>query len=281
MEKIRLQGLDELKTKEKLPEVPVLVQQYLDIKGHKASGDFFRIAIHQKSNTHTGAGIAYSNELVIDKMIGDKWERQYSTGMTQYRGAYNYEKDDWDLSLSDPAILDETENEVTYAVRTGVGNIKVYRFKKSSPALVVSFNAREYESMQGRIELIQKLIDDAEAFRNYVSKELEHRWYIADDAKLNDGNVVVLLADHADRDYDAISDLYRIYVWVKGKGFGVTQTHRTGLRHPGGKFYRVGIGLNATIVNESSGALDLTIEVRNRSQTNSGTTHTHEICVEM
>jgi hypothetical protein len=277
MEKIRLQGLDELKVKENLPSVPELVQQYLDTKKRKAAGEFFRIAIHQKSNSHTGAGIAYSNELVIDKKTGDKWEQQYSTGMQQYRGAYNYEIDDWDLSLSDSAILAETENEVTYALRTGVGNIKVYRFKKSAPALVVSFNAREYESMQERIVLLGKIVDDAEAFRGYVEKELERRWYITSDAKLNEGNVVVLLADHADRDYDAISDLYRIYVWVKGKGFGVTQTHRTGLRHPGDKFYRVGIGLNATVVNQSAGAIDLAVEVRNRSQQWSAK---HEICVE-
>lgn len=277
MEKIKLQGLNELKAKEDLPKVPELVQQYLDTKKRKATGEFFQIAIRQKSDPKTGAGIAYFNELIVEKKIGDKWERQYSTGMRQYRGAYDYEVDDWDLSLYNPAVLAETKNEITYAVRTGVGNIKVYRFRESAPVLVVSFNVNDYEKTQERIELLQKLIDDAEAFRAYVEKGLGHRWNITDDATINDGNVVVLLADHADRDYDAISDLYRIYIWVKGKGFGETETFRTGLHHPGGKFYRVGIGFNVTVINQKAGAIDLVVEVKNESQQWNAK---HEICVE-
>ncbi len=145
MEKIKLQGLNELRAKENLPEVPELVQQYLDTKERKATGEFFHIVIHQKNDPKPGAGIAYSNELIIEKKIGDKWSYQYSTGMRQYRGAYSHEIDDWDLSLYDPMILAETKNEVTFAVRTGVGNIKVYCFKESTPALVVSFNKKYYE----------------------------------------------------------------------------------------------------------------------------------------
>jgi len=290
METIKLQDVKILSGKEKLPSVPPLVQQYLDLKKYQSEGKYFRIIVKQKSDPKSGAGIAYSNDLQIEKQTKGKWEKIYSTGMVQYRGAYNYEIDNWDLSLNDPAILEESENEVVYALRTGNGNVKAYRFSKGQPSQLVVFNARDYKATQERIELLQNVISDAEAFRSYVAKGLGHRWHTAskigvweDDCHIFDatgqklggddhdkveknGDIVVLLADHADRDYDAISDYYQLFVWVRGKGFGVTREYRTGLRHPGGKFYRIGIGFNATITNRGENFLNLTVKVSNSRQ---------------
>lgn len=290
METIKLQDLGSLSSKEKLPNVPIFAQQYLKLKKYQSEGKYFRIIIEQKSDPKSGAGIAYSNDLWIEKQIEGKWEKVYSTGMTQYRGAYNYEIDNWDLSLNDPAILEESENEVVYALRTGKGNVKAYRFNKEQLSQLVVFNASDYKATQERIELLQDVVSDAEAFRSYVSKGLGHHWHTAskigvweDDCQIFDatgqklggddydnveknGDVVVLLTDHADRDYDAITDLYQLHIWVKGKGFGVSKTYRTGLHHPDSKFYRIGIGFNATITNRGENFLNLTVKVSNSRQ---------------
>ncbi|RLC36266.1 MAG: hypothetical protein DRP02_12650 [Candidatus Gerdarchaeota archaeon] len=267
METIKLQELAELKAQENLPEIPELVQRYLDTEERQVEGEHFRIVIDEKSDPKPGAGIAYSNALRIEKRNGELWSQVYSTGMMQYRGAYNYEIDDWDLSLNNPTILEESNDEVLYAIETGVGNVKVYRFrnKDNNPAMLVVFNIRDYKKTQERIELLQKVINDAGAFCSYVSKSLGRRWDITESATPAD-DVKVLLLDHADRDYDAISDFYQLYIWVKGKGIGATKIYKTGLYHPGGKFYRIGVDFDVSIINRGRNFLNLAIEVYNRRQ---------------
>jgi len=274
MEKIELQGLEELKAKEKLPEVPGLVQKYLDTENKVAHGNSFRIVINQKSNPVDGHGIAYSNELLVEKKNGDDWAKVYSTGMMKYRGAYASDIDNRDLSLNDPAILEESDDEVIYTLRTGVGNIKVYRFRESSSEELISFNIRDHKSTEERIKLLQKILDEADAFRSYVYNSLGSRWHTAgkinkydDDCKiLSDGKVVILLARHSDRDYDAITDCYQVYIWIQGQGFAQSDVFRTGLYHPDRRFYSISIGFSATLVNQGRSFVEIEVEPKNRSQ---------------
>lgn len=289
MKILKLKDINVLRTDEKIPEVPELVAPYLALEAYSAEGNYFRIIIDQDSNSNTGAGVAYLNALCIEKREGESWSEVYNSGMKQYRGAYNYEIDNWDLSLTSPAILKETVEGVVYGLRTGVGNVKIFSFEiGQSPELLAVFNTREYEATKERIDLLQKVIDDAEAFRSYVVKSLGHRWYTASmigaheqkcsifDANGNElmkkrsdsdeASIVVLLADHADRDYDAISDKYQLFIWVKGKGFVATEIMWTGLHHPGGKFYRIGIGMKSFVISRGSNSVNLNVTVGNRSQ---------------
>jgi hypothetical protein len=274
MKKIELQSLEELKAGEDLPEIPELVQEYLGLKKEVNQGDSFRILINKKSNPVSGHGIAYSNELQIENKDGDNWKKAYGTGMMEYRGAYASDIDNWDLSLNSPAILNESEDGIIYALRTGKGNIKVYRFQKNLPEIVDSFNINDYEKTKKRIELLQEILNEAETFRSYVVKGLGSRWHTAskiskydDDCQIfEDGKVVILLAKHSDRDYDPIVDCYQIYVWVQGQGFGSSDVFQTDLHHPGGRFYIVTIRFEATIINQGKGYLNLEVEAKNRSQ---------------
>lgn len=292
MEIIQLADVKMLSSRENLPSIPPLAKQYLELKEYQSEGKYFRIVVEQKSDSKSGAGIAYSNDLQIEKLAGEKWGKIYSTGMMQYRGAYNYEIDNWDLSLKDPAILEESEDGVVYALRTGEGNVKAYRFNEGEgrPSQLSVFNARDYKATQERIELLQNIISDAEACRSYVSKGLGNRWHTAskigvweEDCQIFDTNgrrfgsddcnqveknadVVVMLTDHADRDYDAITDRYQLHIWVNGKGFGASEIYKTGLYHPGSKFYRIGIGFDATIINRGGNFLNLAVKVSNSRQ---------------
>jgi len=130
-------------------------------------------------------------------------------------------------------------------------------------------------------ELIQKIFDEAEAFRSYISKGLGYRWHTAskinkydDDCQIfEDGRVVVLLARHSDSDYnpitDTITDSYQIYFWVQGQGFGSSDVLQTGLRHPSAKFYNITditIGFKAMVISRGKGFLNLEVKAKNQRQ---------------
>lgn len=101
---------------------------------------------------------------------------------------------------------------------------------------------------QKRFELFQDedVLNDEKVFESYISEILPYNWFTETKTTDND-DVIVLLAKHFDRDYDAIIDCYKFFVWMKSRGFGKTNTYRTGLRHPKGKYYGVDIRLNKDI----------------------------------
>lgn len=286
---VQLHNVSELMKRENIVRVPDRVQRYLDMQERRMKGKHFRIIIDQISSPKKGAGIAYSNALRIEKR-NKSWSQVYTTGMMQYRGAYAHEIDNRDLSLQDSAILEESASEMVYAVRTGAGNVKVCRFSGEQTELLVAFNISDYAATQKRIELLRSVVSDAEAFRSYVEKSLSERWETSsaigvwesgckvfdvigqklendDFSKVAEkGEIVVLLAKHYDRDYDAIVDAYQIFVWVKGKGVGFSKPYRTGLYHPDKRFYTIGISMDAVIANYKENSLELIAEVSNTGQ---------------
>jgi len=270
MEMIKLQDVAELKDRESLPDVPEFAQRYFDTedKERRTEGKYFRITIEEESRPESGAGIAYLNALNIEKRNGKSWDRVYSTGMIQYRGAYNYEVDDWDLSLGCPTIFEESKSEVIYALCTGAGNVKMYRFSvgEGQAEPLAAFNVYNYGKTKRRIELLSDVVNDAKAFQSYIEESLGNRWSIRNSETLADGKIIVLLARHSDRDYDAITDRYQIHVWVKGKGVGNTEQFFTGLRHPAGKFYYVGVDFSVKLVAVGKNFSEITATIYNRTQ---------------
>ncbi len=239
---IELRSTDQLSAAEKLPKIPALVSEYQAIEksefANRKNGEFFRVSVEGKNKDSGSAGIAYLNEMKVEMKNGSEWNEIYSTGMRQYRGAYNYEIDDWDLAIYDPVILRESKDKAQVAFRTGVGNIKIYSFSKnglSKPG--TSFSWRDYSNQLERIELVKNMVNDPELFRQYVSKSIkENRWHTSDNTFLNDGELIVQFANHASRDYDAATDKYQFCFLVKGKGIAVSEVLYSGLRNPTSKF---------------------------------------------
>jgi hypothetical protein len=267
MKEVRLQTAATLSTRENLSAVPELVQRYLDTENRIPEGKHFRVIIDGENVSKGGGGMAYSHALHVERRDGDAWSRVHVGSMRQYRGAYSHEIDDWDLCLSEPSILEETGTSVTFGLRTGGGNVKVYRFGAENGLERLSvFSVRDYEATQARMRLLCNVVDDIEAFRSYVGKSLGNRWS-KDSETVVESDVVVLLAVHYDRDYDAIVDRYELFVWVKGKGFCSTGSSWTGLRHPGGQFYSVGMRMQSvTVTDRGPNFLEFAIQVGNRGQ---------------
>ncbi len=267
MKEVSLQTAATLATRENLSMVPALVQRYLDTETRVPEGEQFRIVIGGENVSKSGGGMAYSHALCVEKRDGDVWTRVHEGPMRQYRGAYSHEIDNWDLCLSSPSILEETEVAVTFGLRTGGGNVKAYRFSSEKGLETLSvFSVRDYEATQARMKLLSDVVDDIKAFRSYVEKSLGNRWS-KDSETVVESDVVALLAVHYDRDYDAIVDQYKLFVWVKGKGFCSTGSSWTGLRHPGGKFYSVGMRvLSTAITDRGPDFLEFAFEVGNKGQ---------------
>lgn len=250
---LNLKGVKELLTDECVQEAPEFCQKYLDLgeKEKIVEGGFFKVKIKQHSNTNTGAGIAYSNNLIVSQRKGNKWKEVFSTGMIQYRGAYNDEIDNWDLSFRNPAILEETKNRLILGIITGEQNVKIYQIKNGKKEVLEVFNVRDHESTKKRIKLLEKVINDESAFRDYVEEKLGHSWYRQDTNVLDDGNIVLVLCGHADRDYDAVDNLYMFFVLIKGVGVGVSQSYPTEIRHSG-KFYRRVVEMEKSLLVDKS-----------------------------
>jgi len=278
---IKIQGIEQLMQKENLPVIPPLVQKYLGMgKDHNPNGKFFQVKINQKSNPVSGHGIAYSNELILEKRTGESWKQVDSTGMLCYRGAYASDIDNWDLSFGAPAILEESVEKVTYGVRTGAGNIKIFSFVKKGQQLE-NFNLNNYEKTQKRIELLKQVLEDPQAAKSYIEKGLGHKWSIRDGEKVlsfKEETVKMFVAQHSDRDYDALSDEYQMIFWVKGFGIGSSPSFRTKLQHPcGAKFYYIGFEAEAELISAGSNFVTIRSKCWNARQ---GWTAEHEFRIE-
>ncbi len=236
---LKLQDKNQLTVNENIPEVPQLVTNYLAIKdkSHKHEGTFFRVSINGKSKPTPSDGIAQLNEVTVEAKTGKIWKQIYSTGMLQYRGAYNWEIDDADLSFSDAVILTENAKSALIAYRTGSGNVKVFSFSSDgSRSEKVAFNWREYEKQQERLKLAGDMLNDSNLFSEYVGRSLKGRWSRNSTHELAEGGITVIMARHASRDFDAATDLYQFFILVKGKGIAVSEVIRTGISNPTSKF---------------------------------------------
>jgi hypothetical protein len=263
---LNLKGVKELLTDEFVQETPELCQKYLDLgeKEKIVESALFKVEIKQHSDTNTGAGIAYSNNLIIFCKEGEEWREVFSTGMIQYRGAHNHEIDNWDLSFRNPAILEETKDRLVFGIMTGEQNVKIYQIENGEKETLEVFNVKDYESTKTRVHLLNKVVDDEKAFKDYVSEKLTDSWYCQGVSKLDNENIIFRIYGHADRPYDAIDDQYKIWVLVKGKGICESKSYPTSIEHPNSKFYRYPIKIteeNVKIVEKNHKKIMIYTEV--------------------
>jgi len=234
----------ELHERENVSEVPELVREYMGLDQKDASGEHFTIRIEEDTNPVSGHGVAYFNALVVERNN----EAVYTTGFRKYRGAYAG-RDNWDLSFNNPAILRENEDEMVYGLRTGDGNVKVFRFAEGEPKLVHSFDKGAHQRTLERLEILDAVLTDPQAFLEYVKKQMSGRWSAPKNLQrtnvqmLADERITLVLCKHHDRDADAVVDRYRLYVLLKERGVIESSVFRTGSTHPRGRFYTVGLRL--------------------------------------
>lgn len=265
---IKLMSAKQLIAQVSIPKAPKLVQQYLDLENRSTEGRVFKIEIKQHNNPVSGHGIAYSNELIIHKKTDGQWAQVYTTGPLEYRGAYASDVDNKDQSFKSPAILNESPSELTFGISTGAGNVYIRQFNGKLKT-VDSFDVREYHASKKRAEALQNAVKTNDAFRAYVDSCLGHHWYVQGVRSFENDKFILIVAGHADRDYDAIDDTYCCYLLWKDKGIGFSGHIWTEARHPGGKFYRHKTVLkdaNLITCSKNTAEIQITVAVGNWSE---------------
>ncbi|MCX6793213.1 MAG: hypothetical protein NTY12_04260 [Candidatus Falkowbacteria bacterium] len=244
--------------------IPKLVSSYRAIEDTAArqEGNFFRVSVVGKNKPASSAGIAYLNELIVETKYGNGWKKIYSSGMKQYRGAYNWEIDNHDNNFCNPVILEENKDKALVAFRTGAGNIKIYSFSKTGgKSKKLIFNWSDYEQQQKRLQLVSDMLEDENLFRDYVENSFsESRWHADQMKSLNDGEIVLILAYHSSRDCDAASDYYKFFILVKGKGIAESEEIYSNLSDPQGSFSSTTVQLTSVdlkSINEKKIVVDL------------------------
>ncbi len=230
----------ELLAREKISKIPKLVEKYLKQKNpdrRKAEWKNFKFEITEDSNSVSGHWIAYLNKICIDY----KDNNIYDSWMMQYRWAYAKDIDNWDKQIFDPVLLEENEDKAIFGHKTWEWNIKIVEIDKDwNKNTIDIFNIRDYEKIKEKSKLIKNVLNEPKSRDNFISKDLESKWYMYDSSSLSfeNDNIVLKLVWHADRDYDAIDDKYMFYAWIKWVGIGKSKEFYTWVNHPDGRFYR-------------------------------------------
>lgn len=271
--------------------VPQLVLEYIKAKDAREltpEGKRFRVVIGGKNVDNRGHGMSYFHQLIIEKRdsADGPWENAYTGPMIQYRSGFANGHDDWGSCLSNPNILKEDKNSLTFGLSTGDGKIKLFTFSKGGLETIEVFNYRDYETAKEKESLSDSTTSDLESFLAFTRKGLSDGWHFPykvttdpsswmlynsvgepfdwkakEDELKADTEFAVILAPHFDRNFDALVNYYRVYFWVKGQGHAITDLLYTGLRHRGGRFYSYGARLADVEVKYGRKAISVKLKV--------------------
>lgn len=242
------------------PKEVTIFLKMVKSKTLKPKGRYFTMELEHQSQdpskgTFSSSGIARLNRFQIKSIQGKKRITIMDTGMVQYRGAYAYEQDDWDLQIRDFSILEENSKSATFAWSTGAGSIQVWSYQNDELKEICYFDHQAYLENKKRKALVGSISTDPVAYLNYVEKSYrEDRWHMPTEfssyydlmlaltktgkrvdtdsgGKMDKVYFMLAIAKHSDRPFDAMDDAYQFHVWVRGKGFWSSIVFFTGMRH--------------------------------------------------
>lgn len=215
----------------KVPDIPEFIQNYLSAKS-VAEGKFFRLEEGGKSED-TGDGMSYFSRLCI--FYKENTRPIFDTGYLLYRPGYAFSTDHWELSINQVKLLSETQDEVVYGYRNGIGQAFVKKCSQTgnlSSVEIFDLFARE-KALENQKEPL-----DSKSFTSWVGRNLRDiggsGWHY--DLYHDDDVRCVVVARHCSRSVDATHDNYQVFVWVKGKGVAISQMKRTGARDSSYKY---------------------------------------------
>jgi hypothetical protein len=215
-----------------VPEIPALIQEYLDAE-EKKEGQRFRLVEDGKSE-NTGDGMSYYNRLSI--FYGDRQSPVFDSGFLLYRPGYAFSTDRPDLYIWAVKLIQEKDDSVVFGYRDGCGRVFINKCQLSSPVCykLASFNIGERQ----RIIENQKEPTNVKEFESWAGRQLPDiggaSWHY--DAYYEDDLQAVVIARHCSRSVDATHDAFKVFVWKKGQGVAVSRLYETGAKTTYSKF---------------------------------------------
>lgn len=207
----------------KVKPVPELISRYLGAE-KKEEGKIFSLKLGGRSRD-TGAGMEYASSLTVShegKIVFDTGLMVYRYGRSQ--GLSN--PDNWDRCINEVKLIDETENEAIFGYRSGTGIIRIYTCKKNGDSQQLEkFDFASFEK-----EMENQKEPTGGDFSKWVCRHINEE-RVNCEIKYNcDEKLCVVLATHSNRDFDATTDWYQIFVWSKEKGLAKSDKYHTRAR---------------------------------------------------
>jgi hypothetical protein len=267
--------------KVKSGRVPEIVCQY-ERAGERTEGKNFRIITTREDGPRKENLVCFNSLCIEKKGFGENWFPVYDSGRVRYHNCL-YFNDNQDASFYSPVILEESEERLVYAYRTGIGNIKVFQLngETDEPKELNTFDFEEigeiiklkpiyfgdFETLQFHVnektewfeEVLGRKSSWSVSFEvfNYGGKKLEKKDEIEED-----GDIVILPA--ARKAYEASRiNLYQIFIYVKNKGFGYSGIYCPGFYNREEFNYTSGEEIKVKVINRGKDFLSFSVRITN------------------
>ncbi len=214
-----------------VPEIPALVQEYLDA-ADILTGQNFRL-VNDGKGENTGDGMSYYNRLRI--FYKEESKPIFDSGFQLYRPGYAFSTDRWDLCINDVKLLREEGDTAVYGYQDGLGKVFVKRCHKNGTDHLTSFDlAARRKAIANQDEP-----KDIKKFESWVGRQLPEigggGWHYG--AYHDDDIQSVVIARHCNRSVDATHDAFKVFVWKKGEGVAVSELYYTHAKNSYYKFF--------------------------------------------
>jgi hypothetical protein len=156
--------------KVKSGRVPEIVCRY-ERAGEKTKGEKFRLVVTREDGPRKENLTCFNSLCIEKKGLNESWFSVYESGRLRYHNCL-YFNDNQDASFYNPVILEESEERLIYAYRTGTGKVKVFQFngKTNEPEKLNDF---DFEKIGDIIKLKPIYFGDFETLRSHVNEKIE------------------------------------------------------------------------------------------------------------
>ena len=267
--------------KVKSGRVPEIVCQY-ERAGEKTKGEKFRIIVAREDGPRKENLTCFNSLCIEKKGLNESWFSVYESGRLRYHNCL-YFNDNQDASFYNPVILEESEEKVVYAYRTGTGNVKVLQFngKADKPEELNNF---DFEKIGETIKLKPIYFGNFETLQSHVNEKIEcfertvgtkPLWNInfevfdyggkrlKEEVEIEkEGGITVFPAARKSYGTSQIS-LYQIFIYIKDKGFGYSGVYSPGFYDYTGFNYTLGKEVKIEVINHGKDFLILSARVTN------------------
>ena len=229
MKTLKLRNFSDFATA--IPQVPVLVQEYLDA-ADIVTGSSFKLVKDGKSE-NTGDGMSYYDRLQV--FCGDKTTPIFNSGFQLWRPGHAFSTNRPDMEINGVKLVREEGDAVIYGYKDGRNKVFIMRSRKdSSNECLISFSLEAYhKAIKSKDEPKGK-----SEFEAWVGRQLPEiggsSWHY--DVYHDDDVCSVVIARHCSRSVDASHDAFMVFVWKKGVGVAASSINYTGAKSTTSKF---------------------------------------------
>lgn len=236
------QRLDEVRPHE-------LALWYFNETIRDAKGEYFRLEIKETkkpAGEHRKADYCQYRVIRIRDGV-----TVYSSKERKYRDPSSSEDDQLENKLIGAAVIKDSEKSVTYALRTGAEQIKVFCLEKDMQPKELACDSRadieRYRALKSQQKLLPNLLESKSAFEKFITKEQKSPWQTVSICSLQEEDVCLAMSRRRSKGFDnGTVSRYRFHIWNRMQGICTTEELRTDFKDLG-RYHSVEISCHAVV----------------------------------